>query len=65
MAGECHEPGKMTFVIPTARIANFPVGAVVDDTDIRRDPIRGRVVEVKPGNAAAIVVVEAVGQDLG
>jgi len=46
------------FAIDIEHVGRFPVGRIVDDVDRRGNKIQGRVVEVKPGNKIALVIVD-------
>lgn len=58
-AGESHRPGQMTFAVTKDAASKFCVGEPIGTgTDLHGDPMIGRVIEVKPGNEVALVVVE-------
>lgn len=52
---------RQVFAVDTGAIARFRVGQTVCDQDRHGEIITGRVVELKPGNEVALVIVETEG----
>ncbi len=52
---------RQVFAIDVDAIARFKAGQTVCDQDRHGEIIKGRVVELKPGNEVALVIVETEG----
>jgi hypothetical protein len=52
---------RQVFAIDIDAVARFGVGRAVCDQDRHGEAIEGRVVELKPGNEVALVIVETEG----
>jgi hypothetical protein len=50
------------FAVDCEDVARFPVGQSVDDRDRHGEPVKGRIIAVKPGNKVALVIVETDGE---
>lgn len=53
---------RHVFPIDNKAISRFRKDEIVDDVDRHKQPIKGRVIEVKKGNKVALVIVESTGE---